>query len=191
MGEKKMDTSFLDKALRYAIDAHSGVERRGKNFPYVIHPLEAVAIVATITTDQEILAAAALHDVVEDTDRTFDDIKNEFGERVAKLVASESETAVAGKTETESWKERKQAAIDRLKNTSHDGKIVAIGDKLSNARAMLIDYNEIGDKLWQRFHSNDKKDHEWHYRGLADALSELSDTAAYKEFLSIINQLFA
>lgn len=190
MGEKKMDTSFLDKALRYAVDAHSGVERRGKNLPYIVHPMEAVAIVATITGDQEILAAAALHDVVEDTDKTIDDIKKEFGNRVAMLVASESDAVIANKSEEESWKERKKAAIDRLKNTSHDGKIVALGDKLSNARAMLLDYNQIGDKLWDRFHTKDKKDHEWHYRGLADSLSELSDTAAYKEFVSIIDKIF-
>lgn len=190
MGEKKMDTSFLDKAIRYAVDAHSGVERRGKGFPYIVHPMEAVAIVATITPDQEMLAAAALHDVIEDTDKTYEDIEKEFGERVAKLVASESDEVIENKSIEESWRERKQAAIDRLKKTSHDGKIVALGDKLSNARAILRDYKDKGDELWKIFHAKDKSDHEWHYRGLADSLSELSDTHAYKEFVSIIDEIF-
>lgn len=191
MGEKKMDTSFFDKAITFAIKAHSGVERRGKDFPYIIHPMEACAIVATITKDQELLAAAALHDVVEDTEYTEDDIRKEFGDRVAKLVASESDTMIEGQTEEESWKARKIAAIDRLANASYDAKVVAIGDKLSNARALLRDYHELGDKLWDRFHVKDKKDHEWHYRGLVASLSDLKGTEAYTEFAETIDKLFA
>lgn len=190
MGEKHIDTSFLDKALSFAIKAHSGTERRGKGFPYIVHPMEAVSIVSTITADQELLAAAALHDVVEDTDYTEEDIRKEFGDRVAKLVASESDLVVEGKSQEDSWKERKQYAIDRLAKLSQDGKIVAIGDKLSNARALLRDYNELGDKLWDRFHTKDPRDHEWHYRGLANSLKELEGTAAYKEFVDTIDKLF-
>lgn len=190
MSEKKMDTSFLDKAIKFAVDAHAGVERRGKGFPYIVHPLEAVAIVSTITKDQELLAAAALHDVVEDTNIGVDEIKKEFGERVASLVASESDLVVEGKSNEESWRERKQFAIDRLRKLSRDGKIVAIGDKLSNARALLRDYHEKGDKLWDIFHTKDPKDHEWHYRGLADSLKELEGTEAYTEFVKTIDELF-
>ena len=191
MGEKKLDTSFLDKAICFAVKAHSGVERRGKGFPYIIHPMEAVSIVATITKDQEILAAAALHDVVEDTEYTVEDIKKEFGERVAKLVASESDLIVEGKSESESWKERKQHAISRLKNLDFDGKIVTIGDKLSNARAMLQDYGTLGEELWNKFHVTDPKLHKWHYESIREALSELSDTFAYKEFSEIVDKLFS
>ena len=191
MGEKKMDTSFLDKALRFAITAHSGVERRGKNFPYIVHPLEAVAIVASITPDQEMLAAAALHDVVEDTDYTEEDIRKEFGDRVAKLVASESDLVVEGKNESESWVERKQFAIDRLAKLDRDGKIVSLGDKLSNARAMLQDYEKLGEELWNKFHVNDPKLHKWHYEGLRDSLSELKGTYDYEEFCEIVGKLFA
>ena len=57
-----MDTSVLDKAIVFAVKAHAGTERRGKGFPYIVHPMEAVEIVATMTTDQELLAAAILHD---------------------------------------------------------------------------------------------------------------------------------
>ena len=191
MGEKKMDTSFLDKAINFAVKAHSGVERRGKAFPYIVHPMEAMAIVATITNDQELLAAAALHDVVEDTEYTVEDIRKEFGDRVAKLVASESDLIVEGKSESDSWKERKQFAIDRLKKLDRDGKIVAIGDKLSNARAMLQDYGTLGEELWNKFHVTDPKLHKWHYEGLRDSLSELKGTFAYNEFSYIIDKLFS
>ena len=190
MANKPLDTELLDRAIVFAVRAHAGTERRGKGFPYIVHPMEAVEIVATMTPDQELLAAAALHDTVEDTDVTIEQIIAEFGDRVASLVASESDTFQQGVSEEESWHARKQAAIDRLASASHDAKIVALGDKLSNMRAIARDYAVQGNALWSLFHAKDAKDHEWHYRGLAQALSELSDTFAFKEFEQLINQVF-
>lgn len=190
MSEKKMDTSVLDKAIKYAVDKHSGVERRGKGFPYIVHPMEAVEIVSTMTADQELLAAAALHDVIEDTDTSIEDIEKNFGKRVAELVQAESDVEIEGLSEEESWHERKQHAIDRLKNISYDAKIVAMGDKLSNMRAIYRDYLIKGDELWKIFHAKEKKDHEWHYKGLLNSLSDLKDTFAYKEFAKLIEKVF-
>jgi myo-inositol-1(or 4)-monophosphatase len=190
MANKPLDTSLLDRAIIFAVRAHAGTERRGKGFPYIVHPLEAVEIVATMTRDQELLAAAALHDTVEDTDVTIEQIRAEFGDRIASLVASESDTFEAGVSEEQSWYARKQAAIDRLARASHDAKIVALGDKLSNMRAIARDYARQGDALWSLFHAKDPKDHEWHYLGLAASLSELRDTFAYREFEQLIRQVF-
>ena len=135
-----MDTSVLDKAIVFAVKAHAGTGRRGKGFPYIVHPMEAVEIVATMTDDQELMAAAALHDTVEDTSVTLDDISREFGPRVAKLVEEESDVFMEGVSESDSWHSRKQAAIDRLARASRDAKIVAMGDKLSNARIIYRDF---------------------------------------------------
>lgn len=190
MANKPLDTELLDRAIVFAVRAHAGTERRGKGFPYIVHPLEAVEIVATMTSDQELLAAAALHDTVEDTDVTIEEIRTEFGDRIASLVASESDVTSSGVSEEQSWHARKLAAINRLEQASHDAKIVALGDKLSNMRAIARDYTVQGDRLWSLFHAKDRSDHEWHYRGLAAALSELSDTFAYKEFIRLINQVF-
>ena len=191
MANKPLDTSLLDRAIIFAVRAHAGTERRGKGFPYIVHPMEAVEIVATMTRDQELLAAAALHNTMEDTDTTVDQIREEFGDRIASLVASESDTMPEGVSEEDSWHTRKQAAIDRLARASHDAKIVALGDKLSNMRAIARDYAQQGDALWDLFHAKDPKDHEWHYRGLAESLRELQDTFAYKEFEQLINQVFS
>ena len=191
MANKPLNTELLDRAIVFAVRAHAGTERRGKGYPYIIHPMEAVEIVATMTSDQELLAAAALHDTVEDTDVTVEQIRAEFGDRVAALVASESDTFEEGVSEEDSWHARKQAAIDRLAKASHDAKIVALGDKLSNMRAIARDYSVKGDELWNLFHAKDRRDHEWHYRGLADSLRELEGTFAYKEFENLINQVFA
>lgn len=190
MANAPVDTALLDRAIIFAVRAHAGTERRGKGFPYIVHPMEAVSIAATITPDQEILAAAALHDTVEDTDVTVDQIRSEFGERIASLVAAETDAVMEGKSENETWHERKQAAIDRLARVSRDAKIVAMGDKLSNMRAIARDYAIQGDALWNLFHVNDPREHEWHYRGLADALRDLKDTFAFREFEMLINQVF-
>ena len=190
MANKPLNTELLDRAILFAVKAHAGTERRGKGFPYIVHPMEAMEIVATISPDQELLAAAALHDTVEDTDVTVDQIRKEFGERVAGLVASESDVMIQGLSEEDSWRARKQAAIDRLAAAPRDAKIVALGDKLSNMRAIARDYATMGDELWKIFHAPHPSDHEWHYRGLADSLRELSDTFAFQEFESLINQVF-
>ncbi len=190
MANKPLNTDLLDRAIIFAVKAHAGTERRGKGFPYIVHPMEAMEIVATITPDQELLAAAALHDAVEDTDVTIGQIRDLFGERVASLVAAESDVMPEGVSEEDSWRSRKQAAIDRLAAASRDAKIVALGDKLSNMRAIARDYAVMGDELWKIFHAPHPSDHAWHYRGLADSLRELSDTFAFREFESLINQVF-
>ena len=185
MANKPLNTELLDRAIIFAVRAHAGTERRGKGFPYIVHPMEAVEIVATITPDQELLAAAALHDTVEDTDVTIDDIRKEFGERIASLVMVESVADDEG-----TWHERKQKAIDLIANAPLDAKIVALGDKLSNMRAIARDYAIKGDELWNLFRTNDPKEHAWHYRGLADAMRDLKDTFAFHEFEMLINQVF-
>lgn len=191
MANKYMDTAFVDKAIRFAVDAHANTERRGKGFPYVIHVLEAMEIVASISNDPELLAAAALHDTVEDTSVTIDQIRRNFGDRVAAIVESESDTLEASVPEEDSWIKRKQIAIDRLAAAPLDSKIVAMGDKLSNMRAIARDYRHQGDELWKIFHApNGKPDHEWHYRGLAASLSDLSNTDAYLEFTRLIDETF-
>ena len=190
MANKYIDTDLLARAILFAVQAHHNTERRGKGFPYIVHPLEAMEIVATITPDQELLAAAVLHDTIEDTDVTVEQLREQFGERIASLVHDESDQFTEGVSEEDSWHDRKKAAIDRLAAASRDAKIVAMGDKLSNMRAIWRDYQLKGDELWSIFHVKDKASHEWHYRGLAASLSELSDTFAYREFVRLIDEVF-
>ncbi len=191
MHNRPLDTELLDRALVFAVQAHAGTERRGKGFPYIIHPLEAVTIVASMTDDQELLAAAALHDTVEDTDVTLERIRTEFGDRVAALVEEESDVFVEGISEADSWLVRKKTAIERLAKASREAKIVALGDKLSNMRAISRDYALQGESFWGLFHVKDRKSHEWRYRALVEALRELDGTFAFQEFERLVNQVFA
>ena len=181
---------IVDRAIIFATKAHSGKLRKGSQLPYIVHPLEALAIVATITNDRELMAAAALHDVVEDTRYEIYEIRHEFGDRVADLVDSETSRDIEGVRHVDSWHQRKQIAVDRLAAASRDSQIVALGDKLSNMRAMVINYHQVGDKLWQRFNEKDPASHAWYYRQLVKSLAPLSDTDAYQEFARLVDQVF-
>ena len=182
-----LETTFFDKAVKFAVEAHQGTERRGKGYPYIIHPMEAASIVASITNDQEMLAAAILHDTIEDTDVTIEQVREQFGDRVAELVQHET----APLDENLTWREKKTAQIKQLANAPYDCKVVALGDKLSNMRGIAWDYRKIGDEVWKLFHApNGKTDVEWYYRSLGKALSELSDTLAYQEYVGLLEEVF-
>ena len=187
MANNYTDTSLFDKAAIFAIRAHGNTERREKGTPYVIHCMEAASVVQTMTRDQELLAAAVLHDVVEDTDVTEEQLRLEFGDRITDLVMFDSEEP--GMTDRP-WTERKIAAMKKLSEAPLDAKMVAMGDKLSNIRAIAMDYEAMGDRLWSRFHVTEKKLHEWHYRELAKALSVLDKEPAYKEFTALVDRVF-
>lgn len=184
-----MDTSILDKAIIFAVKAHSGTTRKGGELPYIIHPIEAVSIVATMTNDLNLLAAAALHDVIEDTEFTYDDLVKEFGKGIADVVLAESDEKFSA-PEHETWYHRKKVMIERLKAAERNVQIVALGDKLSNMRAIAADYERFGENVWQKFHVKEKSSHAWHYRSLAEALSSLKGEKAYEEFVSVVNKVF-
>ncbi len=93
---------MIDKAIQFAAIAHEGQYRKGTNIPYIIHPVSVGFLLQSIGCDEEVIVAGLLHDTVEDTDTELDDIKREFGERVASLVFSASEP-----DKTLTWEERK------------------------------------------------------------------------------------
>ena len=187
-----MDTTVLDKAIGFAARAHAGQVRKGTSTPYILHPLEAAAICATVTDDLEVLAAAVLHDVVEDAGISIDQVEEEFEARVADLVAGESEDKREGLPAAETWRIRKEEAIEHIRSAEDPGvKIICLGDKLSNMRAIHRDFEELGDELWSRFNQKDPNQHAWYYRTLAEALEPvLAETAAWRELAAHIDAVF-
>lgn len=189
MAENK---DMLNEAVEFAARAHRGQCRKGSDTPYITHPMEVVSICMSITDDIEVLSAAVLHDVVEDTEATIDDIRERFGERVAGLVAGESENKREDLPPAETWKIRKTETIEHLKNTADPGiPIVCLGDKLSNIRLIQRDIDAIGDRLWDRFNQKDPEEYAWYYRAIGEVLKEtLGDTAAWKEYDRRVRAVF-
>ena len=180
----------LDQAVVFAVNAHSGMKRKGCTTPYIVHPLEALTIASTLTDDVDVLCAAVLHDTVEDTDTTISDIKELFGDNVARLVASDSENKREDLPSSETWEIRKTESLTFLEKADKDEQIIALSDKLSNMRAIYRDYQILGEKLWDRFNVKDKQKHAWYYCGIATKLKDLADTFAYKEYVELVKKVF-
>lgn len=180
-----------EEAILYAVFAHAGATRKGKAKPYVLHPLEAMTIAAGVTEDEDVLAAAALHDVVEDTSATREDVRRLFGERVAALVAAESEDKREDRPAAETWQLRKQETVDHLRELDRDAKLICLGDKLSNLREIARDYEKFGEEFWQRFNQQDPAMHGWYYRSIFKVLEEeFGGTDAIAEYRALLDRVF-
>ena len=183
--------TLLDHAIIFATKAHSGTTRKGTNVPYIVHPIEAAAIVSAMTDDEEVIAAAVLHDVIEDTEATREDLLARFGRRITDLVMNESEDKRRNLPAALTWKTRKQETITFLQTRAdREAKMLALADKLANLRAIYRDQCIIGDKVWERFNEKDKNMHAWMYRSIAEALKELSDHPMWQEYSRLVNQVF-
>lgn len=175
---------MIDRAVKFAECAHQGTYRKGTVIPYILHPLETSVIASMMTDDEEILAAALLHDTIEDTEVTYEELKREFGKRVADLVAAESED------KSRTWIERKGHTLERLKTADMEEKILTLADKLSNIRSLARDYLLVGDELWQRFNMKDKEKQAWYYVSMIDLLKDLNETAVYQEYVHLCGRVF-
>jgi len=184
------DHSVFDEALQFAARAHCGMVRKGTHTPFVTHPMEAAVVAAEVTDDPAMLAAAVLHDTVEDTCVTLGEIEEKFGKRVMELVDCLTEEDVPGVAPEKSWDARKERAVERISAANSDVKLLALADKLSNMRSMVREYAKCGEELWTRFHQTDKSRHEWYYRSMLKATAIHSHTRAWKELSDLIDTLF-
>ena len=182
---------LVSEAIAFAVKAHDGMRRKKSESPYILHPMEAAVIVGTMTNDQNVISAAALHDVVEDADITIDEIEVRFGKRVRELVESETEDKRADLPPSDTWKIRKEESLAVLKNTDDiDVLIVWLGDKLANIRSIYRDFKVEGENVWQKFNQKDSKQQAWYYRSIADLTERLSDTLAWLEYKTLTELIF-
>lgn len=181
----------FEKALCFATEKHAGQVRKLAKTPYILHPIEVAAIVGTMTDDRELLAAAVLHDTVEDTDTTLEEIQEHFGRRVSLLVMTETEEKRENRPPAETWQLRKEETLDILENTKDiHVKMMWLGDKLSNMRSFSREFRKRGDSVWQALNQKDPKKQAWYYVTIANALRELKDTDAYIEYVSLVKYVF-
>ena len=183
---------LVSEALIFAAKAHDGMRRRRESGPYILHPVEAAAIVGSLTDNPEVIAAAFLHDVVEDAGISLQEIEERFGKRVAELVAAETENKREELPPEETWLIRKEEAIRDLKQaTDVDVKILYLGDKLSNIRSVYRGWRKDGDAVWRDFNQADPAKQAWYYRSIAEYTRELADTLPWQEYNELVQIIFA
>ena len=182
---------LVSRAIMFAVEAHDGMRRKKSETPYILHPMEAAVIVSTMTDDQNLIAAAALHDVVEDTDVDIEEIEACFGKRVRELVQSETEDKRSDLPPEDTWRIRKEETLAVLGKTQDIGVVMLwIGDKLANMRAIYRDWKVEGDAMWQRFNQKDVSQQAWYYRSIVKLTDRLSHTSAWLEYKTLTELVF-
>ncbi len=186
--------ALITQAILFAMEKHGSVKnkdgtigqkRKGSGLPYIVHPMEVWQILRNNNCSTVVQVAGLLHDTLEDTDTSPEEIKEKFGADVLALVQTESED------KTKSWKERKQATLDALEKASTETKQVCCADKLSNCLAQLYDYNQIGDALFERFNKESTPELQgWYYKGIVKALASLKGMEMYSSLQKTVNQLY-
>ena len=182
---------LVSEAIAFAVKAHDGMRRKKSEAPYILHPMEAAVIVGTVSEDQTLIAAAALHDVVEDAGITLDEVEERFGKRVRELVESETEDKRADLPPSDTWRIRKEESLRVLKNTDDIAVLIVwLGDKLANMRSIYRDWKIEGDAMWQRFNQKDVNEQAWYYRSIVTLTERLSDTSAWLEYKTLTELVF-
>lgn len=183
--------NVLERAILFATGKHEGQVRKFSATPYILHPLEVASIVGTMDADLDLLAAAVLHDTVEDTDTTLDEIKENFGTNVYLLVLTETEDKREDKPAAETWELRKEESLIILGSTKDIRvKKLWMGDKLSNVRSFAREYRAQGDAMWNVMNQKDPQKQAWYYFTIAKYLSDLKNYDAYIEYVSLIKYIF-
>ena len=182
---------LVSEAIAFAVKAHDGMRRKKSEAPYILHPMEAAVIVGTMTNDQSVIAAAALHDVVEDAGVTLAEIEERFGTRVKELVAAETEDKRADLPPASTWRIRKEESLEVLKNTDDVAVLtVWLGDKLANMRSIYRDFKVEGASMWQRFNQKDMAEQAWYYRSIVTLTERLKETSAWLEYKTLTELVF-
>lgn len=192
---------MIRKALEFAAVYHKEGVRKGSKVPYIVHPFEVALILQENGMEDRIIAAGLLHDTLEDTELTPEQIREEFGDDILHLVLGASEE-LEGREET-LWGERKKHTIEYLKTAPLDVKYIICADKLSNMRSILAEYEKKGEKIWDNFMNSDRKingreysreykreKQKWYYENLVKNLQELEGLKMYQELKEGVRNLF-
>lgn len=183
------EPDIVAKAAAFAAKKHSGQVRKGSGSPYIIHPFEVLSIIITVSDNRDLMAAALLHDTIEDCCVSRRTLVRCFGKRITELVSKASEIKSADSVG--SWFERKEAALEHLRNESDtDSVLLALADKLSNVRSMTRDYSRLGESFWNCFNAT-REQQRWLYLQYLDIFKRLNQYEIFSEFEMRVNKLFA
>jgi (p)ppGpp synthase/HD superfamily hydrolase len=155
--------SLLVRAFAVAVGKHGGQTRKGTAIPYISHPIAVASLVLEDGGTLEDAAAALLHDTIEDTDTTPDELRRAFGDRVARIVEACSDRL--SRTDPTPWRERKEAYVARLPDQPEDVLRVSVADKLHNARSIRDDVRMGGVPSLDRFNGG-RDGTLWYYETL-------------------------
>ena len=187
--ENETPLEVVANALEFALKYHLKGLRKGTKIPYLSHLLNVCKIIAERDGDDHLIAAALLHDSVEDTDAKIEDIERVFGKEIAKLVEGATEILKINKIkniEEETWRERKTHTIDFVNNgASSEQLVIILADKLDNIRSINEDLKRLGPVIWGRFNKG-VEDQSWYYKSLLTGFKK-REHYLDKRFVNLVN----
>ncbi|MCS6829051.1 MAG: HD domain-containing protein [Armatimonadota bacterium] len=158
---------MLFDAIKFAVERHGQQVRKGTRVPYVLHPLNVGYLLLQHGCSEPVAAAGFLHDTLEDTATTVEDLRERFGERVAWLVQQVTEP-----DRSEPWEARKRHTVERLQRVEdREVLLVACADKLDNLQMMREGIRVYGVEFWERFRAP-MPAQKWYYTTLAEVFQQ-------------------
>lgn len=177
----KMTENYFE-AIEFARQKHEGQMRKIDKFPYIVHLYEVKEILMENNASEDEIIAGVLHDTVEDTDTTIEEIRKHFGDKIATLVDYLSEK------KSMPYVERKAEHAKRLSVAPIEAKRVKCADCIANLRSIYQNI-QYGIEVWSHFNST-KDNVETHYRHSIEAFKELSGTNLYNELIKYYKLVF-
>jgi myo-inositol-1(or 4)-monophosphatase len=177
----------IEKAMIFAYERHKTQKRKTNSCPYFVHLMDVVSILYKEGASEDLICAGYLHDSVEDfeyTKVTGEEIRKEFGDKIANLVMAVTET-----DKSLSWLERKTTSIEHLKTASREVKILKCADKLSNIRDIFRDSKNLEKTKYLLILRLEKNSKDILQRSLR-AIEEIKDTEMYKEYKKLVAKIF-
>lgn len=188
---------MIFKAIKFVVEAHEGQYRKGSELPYVVHLMNVMQILHDNNCSEEVVVAGILHDVLEDTVVTLEELTLKFGWQISSIVEGVSEPEIVGVDRSTSWKERKKHTLTYLsQEATLDQLLVSCADKLDNAKSIKKDFDRMGDALWKRFRAG-KKEQSWYYNNLIiifnKRVKEFGEplVGMARELSETVNQIFS
>jgi hypothetical protein len=166
---------FFEEALRFAAVRHDGQYRKGTNIPYLTHPVAVSMLLVGDRQPTQVVVAGLLHDLIEDTLTTPEEIEKRFGKEVKRLVEAVSEPG-----KHLSWEERKRMTIQHVHLMHYDEVALLAADKLHNLRSIRLDVESAGRQVWDRF-NRPLRDQSWYYHELLHAFKPYTQTTTLIE----------
>jgi (p)ppGpp synthase/HD superfamily hydrolase len=180
---------LVDRAIGFAARAHQGQHRKIGDVPYIAHPVAVAMILQRMGCDETIVAAGLLHDTVEDTSVTLEQIRHQFGDEVASIVAGCTELP----KRKNKWETRKRHMIATLRDAPLAVKLVSAADKYHNLSHTLYNERISGPNVWRSF-GRGKQQQAWYYRSVLESLlANVEHPERYPIFgmlAEIMNELF-
>lgn len=177
-----------EKAKIFAINAHMGQIRKSEpDKPMIMYPISVGMLLEEYGYDESVVAAGYLHDVVEDTKYSIDDIKSEFGEEVASLVMGASEP-----DKSLSWEERKTHTIEETKKLPLRNKLVICADKINNLEDLMLKFQKSGKRDFSAFKRGEEQQR-WYYTSVYESLiyGEDENLPIFQRLKNVLDIVFA